>query len=77
VLDAASLGVDSIAILTTQSWAKEALRPLGFMPARTRNAWVVGGWREGMPREWLADPERWHMCLGDSDGDIWTGSMQG
>ncbi len=75
LLDASSFGVDSISLLTTQSWAQAALRPLGFMPARTHNAWVVGGWRDAVPHQWLKDPEQWHMCLGDSDGDIWTGSV--
>lgn len=75
LLDASTAGVDAVAVLTTQRWAQRALRPLGFLPARTRNTWVVGGWRDAMPREWLKDLDRWHVCLGDSDGDMWTGSM--
>jgi hypothetical protein len=74
LLDAASSSVDSVAVLTTQSWAQAALRPLGFLPGRTHNTWVVGGWRDAMPHQWLKDPDQWHMCLGDSDGDIWEGA---
>jgi hypothetical protein len=75
ILDAAAQGIDSVAVLTTQAWAAGALRALGFFPSRTRNAWVIAGWRDRIPAEWLVTHEPWHMCLGDSDGDMWTGTM--
>ena len=75
MLDAAAQGIDAVAVLTTQAWAAGALRALGFFPSRTRNAWVIAGWRDLLPAEWLRTHEPWHMCLGDSDGDIWTGTM--
>lgn len=76
LLDAAGLGIDSVALLTTQSWASDALRSFGFLPGRTRNTWVIAGWRDIIPPEWLRNLEPWHVCLGDSDGDIWTGTME-
>ncbi len=75
MLDAAAQGIDSVAVLTTQAWAAGALRALGFFASRTRNAWVIAGWRDVIPADWLRTHEPWHMCLGDSDGDIWTGTM--
>jgi len=75
MLDAAAQGIDSVAVLTTQAWAAGALRALGFFPSRTRNAWVIAGWRDLIPADWLRTHEPWHVCLGDSDGDIWTGAM--
>jgi len=75
MLDAAAQGIDSVAVLTTQAWAAGALRALGFFPSRTRNAWVIAGWRDLLPADWLRTHEPWHICLGDSDGDIWTGTM--
>jgi GNAT superfamily N-acetyltransferase len=75
ILDAASAGIDSVAVLTTQGWAAEALRGLGFIAGQNRNVWVVAGWCNRMPEEWLRDLDRWHVVLGDSDGDMWTGSM--
>jgi hypothetical protein len=75
IVDASSSGVPAVAIMTTQPWAQAALRAMGFLPGRIRNKWVVGGWRDVMPPDWLKDMDRWHMCIGDSDGDMWTGSM--
>ena len=75
MLDAVAAGSDALAVLTTQTFAVSALRPLGFVPGRTRNTWVVANWRDIMPVNWLAELDRWHMCLGDSDGDMWTGAM--
>jgi hypothetical protein len=65
-------GMESLSVLTTQSWAQRVLRSLGFFPRGTRNTWVVAGWREHIPAEWLIDTEPWHVCMGDSDGDIWS-----
>ena len=73
--DAAAAGIDSVAVLTTQSWAARALRRLGFLAGRNRNLWVVAGWRDLITPNWLVDLNHWHVCIGDSDGDMWTGSM--
>jgi hypothetical protein len=75
IVDANSAGMESVSVLTTQLWAASALRKLGFLPRGTRNTWVVANWHPHMPAEWLRDLEAWHVCLGDSDGDIWTGSQ--
>lgn len=75
LVDAAAAGIDAVAVLTTQAWAAGALRGLGFLPSSHRNVWVVAGWRDLIPPGWLHDLDPWHVCLGDSDGDMWTGSM--
>lgn len=75
VVDSASAGMDSVSLLTTQPWAAAAARSLGLLPRAARNTWVVAGWRNVIPQDWLAHTEAWHVCLGDSDGDIWTGSI--
>ncbi len=75
VVDAAAAGMDSLAIITTQPWAVSVLRSLGFMPRAARNTWVVAGWQNVIPETWLKDTAAWHVCLGDSDGDMWTGSI--
>jgi len=75
VVDAAAARVPSLAILTTQSAARESLRTMGFLNSRTPNTWVVAGWQGILQPEWLKDHDAWHAVLGDSDGDIWVGSM--
>ncbi len=75
ILDAKAAGMESVSILTTQPWVERSLRGFGFLPRAARNTWVVAGWRNLIPAEWLRDVDAWHVCLGDSDGDIWTGSM--
>jgi hypothetical protein len=69
---AAEAGMESLSVLTTQSWAARALLAFGFFPRGTRNTWVVGNWENRIPKAWLGDHRPWHMCLGDSDGDMWT-----
>jgi len=75
LLDAAAEGIDAVAITSTQSFAVEAVQRLGFVAGGGRNSWVIANWKGVMPAEWVTDLERWHMCMGDSDGDQWTGSM--
>lgn len=75
LVDVSAAGIDAVAIISTQRFATTVLQKLGFMPGGSRNAWVVANWRDVFPAEWLTDLERWHVCLGDSDGDMWTGSM--
>jgi hypothetical protein len=72
IVEAARSGCHSLSILTTQPWATRVLRSFGFFPRGARNTWVIAGWQERIPKEWLTDPEPWHVCLGDSDGDIWS-----
>jgi hypothetical protein len=67
-------GMESISVLTTQPWAARVLRWLGFFPRGARNTWVIAGWRDHIPAEWVADTESWHVCMGDSDGDMWSGA---
>lgn len=69
---AAEAGAGVLYFLTTQEWAGKTLRSLGFVPRRGKQTWVVAGWREVMPETWLGDHGPWHMCSGDSDGDMWT-----
>jgi hypothetical protein len=75
LLDASEAGIDAVAIISTQTFAIAALQKLGFVAGGSRNAWVIANWKDVMPAEWVKDLDRWHMCLGDSDGDQWTGSM--
>jgi len=74
VVEAAAAGMESVSVLTTQPWAVGLLRSMGFLPREARNTWVVAGWQNVIPGEWLQDTSPWHVCMGDSDGDIWTGS---
>jgi GNAT superfamily N-acetyltransferase len=75
LLDASAAGIDAVAIISTQSFVVDALQKLGFVAGSSRNAWVIANWKDVMPAAWVKDLERWHMCMGDSDGDQWTGSM--
>lgn len=75
ILHAESSGMESLSVLTTQPWAAAALRAFGFLPRAERNSWVVAGWQKVIPAESLRDTDAWHVCLGDSDGDLWTGSI--
>jgi GNAT superfamily N-acetyltransferase len=75
VAEAHAAGMESVSVLTTQPWAASVVRGLGFMPRAARNTWVVAGWQGVIPVEWLSDTTAWHVCLGDSDGDMWTGSI--
>jgi hypothetical protein len=68
---ARATGTESLSILTTQAWAARVLRGLGFLPRGSRNTWVVANWRDRIPEPWLRDHDPWHVCLGDSDGDMW------
>jgi GNAT superfamily N-acetyltransferase len=75
LLDASSEGIDAVAIISTQAFAVAAVQKLGFVAGGSRSAWVIANWKDVIPREWVTDLNRWHICLGDSDGDQWTGSM--
>jgi GNAT superfamily N-acetyltransferase len=75
LLEASEAGIDGVAIVSTQSFAIAALTKLGFVAGGSRNSWVIANWKGVIPAEWVKDLDRWHMCLGDSDGDQWTGSM--
>lgn len=72
IVEASKSGHHSLSILTTQPWAARALRSFGFYPRGSRNTWVIAGWQNRIPKEWLTDPDPWHVCMGDSDGDIWS-----
>ena len=73
IVDANGAGLESISVLTTQPWAAATLRRMGYLPRQGGNTWVVAGWQNHVPREWLVDLDRWHLCMGDSDGDLWAG----
>ncbi|UCG51625.1 MAG: GNAT family N-acetyltransferase [Candidatus Latescibacterota bacterium] len=75
IVDASEERVETVSILTTQPWALKVLRWFGFLPRHGRHTWVVAGWRDRIPSNWLQDHDPWHICLGDSDGDFWTGSQ--
>ena len=75
VLDAEAESSEVVTVLSTQSWVNKALRAMGFAPKRTPQTWVVTGWRGRMDESWLQDHDQFHVCLGDSDGDLWTGSQ--
>ncbi len=72
IVNSAALGCHSLSVLTTQSWAERTVRSFGFFPRGSRNTWVIAGWQQRMPKEWLTDPDAWHVVMSDSDGDIWS-----
>jgi hypothetical protein len=72
VTGAAEAGAGILYLLTTQEWAGKTLRSMGFVPRRGRQTWAVAGWRGVIPEAWLTDHRPWHVCSGDSDGDMWT-----
>jgi GNAT superfamily N-acetyltransferase len=74
IIEASEAGMEVVSVLTTQTWAATTLRGFGFVPRKESHTWVVGGWKGHIPEGWIADHEQWHMCSGDSDGDLWTGS---
>ena len=63
-----------ISALSSQPWASNTLRGFGFLPRQESHEWVVGNWKALMSATRFADARSWHMCMGDSDGDLWTGS---
>jgi len=71
-----TMGTDAavISALSSQPWASKTLRGFGFLPRQESHEWVVGNWKALMPVTCFADARSWHMCMGDSDGDLWTGS---
>lgn len=72
IVQASRAQCHSLSIVTTQAWASRTLRSFGFYPRAARNTWVIAGWQNRVPKEWLADHDPWHVVLGDSDGDIWS-----
>ena len=74
LIDADAAGIDAVATIATQPFAVAALKPLGFIAGGSQNAWVIAHWKDTLPSNAL-DATQWHMCMGDSDGDIWTGAM--
>jgi GNAT superfamily N-acetyltransferase len=67
------LGSSMLSLLTTQSWAAGVLRRAGFLPKRPGHPWVISGWEGVLEPSWLENRDAWHVCLGDSDGDLWSG----
>jgi len=63
-----------VSALSSQPWAAKVLRGFGFLPRQDSHAWVVGNWKDLIFTRDFADTGSWHMCMGDSDGDLWTGS---
>jgi len=74
ITEASEAGMEVISVLTTQPWAAKMLRGVGFLPRKESHTWVTGGWKGHIPAGWITDHQHWHMCSGDSDGDLWTGS---
>ena len=72
VADANESQAAVLSMLTTQPWAMRLLRSSGFFPRDERHRWVVGGWRDVIPEAWRRDHSAWHLCMGDSDGDLWA-----
>jgi hypothetical protein len=63
-----------VSALSSQPWAAKVLRGYGFLPRQESHAWVVGNYTDLVSANDFANARTWHMCMGDSDGDIWTGS---
>jgi len=49
-----------------------ALRALGFLPSRREEPHMVSNWEGLLTREDVTDIRRWHLTLGDADGDVWS-----
>jgi GNAT superfamily N-acetyltransferase len=75
ITGAAEAGMEVLSALTTQKWATGVLKRFGFLPRGNPHAWVIGGWKGHVAPSWITDPAPWHMSMGDSDGDMWTGSV--
>lgn len=75
IAESVDAGVESLSFMTTQPWAIKFLKGFGFLPRRGGHTWVIANWRGQIPSNWLRSLEPWHVCLGDSDGDFWTGGQ--
>ena len=75
LVDAGEAGVDAVAFMAAQRFATAALQKLGFVAGGSHNAWVIANWKKALPPDAVTNLDAWHMCMGDSDGDIWTGAM--
>ena len=75
ILEASEKSVETLSIMTTQSWAVKLIKALGFLTSRGKHTWVVANWERYIPRDWLNNYDHWHICLGDSDGDYWAGGQ--
>jgi GNAT superfamily N-acetyltransferase len=75
LLEASEARIDAVAAIATQQFATAALQKLGFVAGGSRNSWVIANWKDVLPADAVSNLDLWHMCMGDSDGDIWTGSM--
>jgi hypothetical protein len=73
VLDAEAGGAESISVMSTQPRADSQIRAFGFLPRSESHCWVVANWKGRIPAGWLESHDPWHVRLGDSDGDFWTG----
>ena len=76
IIEAAEAGMEVLSSLTSQSWAARLLRGYGFLPRGEAHGWVIGCAQGHIPSAWVTDHEPWHMCTGDSDGDMWMGSVR-
>jgi len=75
IVEAETGGAEALSVMTTHPRAVKLLRTFGFLPRRGSHSWVIANWERYLPREWLVSHEPWHVCLGDSDGDFWTGGQ--
>jgi len=75
IVQAFEASMHYVSVITTQPWATKALRAFGFFPRGERNTWVIAGWKKHIPESFLSNHESWHVCLGDSDGDMWTADV--
>jgi GNAT superfamily N-acetyltransferase len=75
LVEASAAGIDAVAMIATQEFATAALQKLGFVAGGSRNSWVIANWKNVLPADAVSNLDLWHMCMGDSDGDIWTGAM--
>jgi GNAT superfamily N-acetyltransferase len=73
--DASKHDVEVLSTVTAQPWAGKILSSFGFLKGHAEYKWVVANWRPYIPPEWLDSQDHWHACLGDSDGDFWTGGQ--
>jgi len=48
------------------------LRRLGFLANRREEYHMISNWEPGFVRPDVTDIRRWHLTLGDADGDVWS-----
>lgn len=74
VAHARSVGASRVICAAAHPHLVRALRSLGFMANAREEYHMVSNWEGQFTREQVTSIHRWHLTLGDADGDIWSES---